>query len=113
MREMRLRDRDEHAHVVSRPENLREADVGSRFAAVVVRVDEVDTEALEPLEALAGGFVRGPCRADLCVVERHEGEEYACAVQVEIAAVDPEFSEAEANGRRGVEWPLVGSVQRN
>ena len=73
--EVRLGERDEHAHVVRRPEDLREAQVGAGLAAVVVRVDEVDAEALEPLQALAGRVVAGQRRADLrrCRAGRRRG----------------------------------------
>ena len=75
--EMRLRERDEHAHVVGGPQDLREAQVRAGLAAVVVGVDEVDAEALEPLQALAGRRVAGQRGADLGVVERNGGEEDA------------------------------------
>ena len=52
MGEVRLRERHEHPHVVRRPQDLREAHVGTRLAAIVVRVDEVDAEALEALHGL-------------------------------------------------------------
>ena len=110
--EVRLREGDEHPHVVRRPQDLREAQVRARLAAVVVRVDEVDAEALEPQQALPRRLVvrqRGP---DLGIVQRHGGEEDAGAVEVEVPAVDPELAEAEAHGMAGVQHLAPGVQQR-
>jgi hypothetical protein len=71
MCEMRLGKRDQHSDVIRRSQNLFEAQVGSRFTAVIVRVDEVDPETREPLHALTGAVISGPRGANLCVVQRH------------------------------------------
>ena len=57
--EVRLGEGDEHADVVRGPEDLREAQMGTRLAAIVVSVDEVDAEAFESLQAFAHGLVTG------------------------------------------------------
>ena len=60
--EVRLGEGDEHPHVVRGPQDLREAQVGARLAAVVVRVDEVDAEALQAQQALLRAPRRWPAR---------------------------------------------------
>ena len=100
---MRLGERDEHAHVVGGPQDLGEAQVRARLAAVVVGVNHVDAEALEPLQALAARLVTGQRGADQGIVERDGGQEDARAVQVEVAAVDPELAEPESHVEGGIE----------
>ena len=75
--EMRLGERDEHAHVVRGAQNLRKTQVRARLTAIVVSVDAVDADAFEAQQALLRRRVsrrRGP---DLGIVKRDAGEEYA------------------------------------
>jgi len=67
-----------------------------------VGVDEVDAEALEPLQALSGALVAGPRGADLGVVERDGGKVYTTSVEVEVAPLDPQLAEAKPGRVRGV-----------
>ena len=86
---------DQHADIVRSAQDLREAEVRTRLTVVVVGIDEVDPEALQPLQALPRGRVRRLRRADLCIVQRNGGEEDARAVEVEIPAPDLDFAKAE------------------
>src|SRR6516225_5292114 len=95
MPEVRLREADQHADVVGRPENFREADVRAGLAAVIVCVNEVDSKALEALHRFDGARVTGRTSAELGVVEWDRGEKEARAVEVKILAVDPELAKAE------------------
>jgi len=101
--EVRLRERDEHAHVVGGPQDLGEAQMGAWLAPVVVGVDGVDAPALESLHALPRAVVAGPRGPDLGVVEGQRTQEDARAVEVEVAAVDPELAEAEPDRMARVE----------
>ncbi len=74
MAEVRLRQRHQHACVVRGPEDLRKAQMRSRFAVVVVGVNEIDADTSESFEAFPRGLVGGKSRADVRVVERHGGE---------------------------------------
>ncbi len=98
--EMRLRERDEHPYVVRGPQNLGKAQVRARIAAVVVGVDKVDADALETLEALAGGVVGGERRAHAGIIHRQGTKEDARAVEVEVPAVDPQLAEPEPDRSR-------------
>ena len=111
--EVRLREGDEHPHVVRRPQDLREAQVRAGLAAVVVGVDEIDAEALEALQALAGGVIGGQRRSDLGVVQRQSAEKDAGAVEVEIPALDPELAKAEAHRPADIQHPAPGVQQRD
>src|SRR5262249_36944494 len=96
-----------------RPEHFLEADVGARLTAVVVGVDEVDAEALEPPEGLDRALVVRGAGADLGVVERDGRELDAGAVQVEVAAVNPELAEPEPDGEVSVEDFVLRSEERD
>jgi len=50
--EVGLGEGDEHAHIVGGAQDLREAQVRPWLAAIVVGIDEVDAQALEPLQGL-------------------------------------------------------------
>jgi len=108
--EMGLGEGHEHPHVVGRTEDLLEAQVRPRLAAVIVGVDEVDADPLQAEQALLGPGVAGRQRAHLGVVQRQGREEDPRAVEVEIPSVDPELAEAEADRKGGVEeaLPVVG-----
>jgi hypothetical protein len=101
--EVRLRESHQHPGVVRRPQDLGETEVRPRLATVVVGVDEVDPEAFQPLEALAGGRIVGERGAHLRVVQRHHREMDPAAVQEEIPALDPELAEPEPDSPVGVE----------
>ena len=62
----------------------------------------------------AGAVVGGQLGADCGVVERHGGEEDAGAVQVEVAAVDPELAEPESQvaERYRAPGPVASSNER-
>ena len=111
--EMRLRERDQHAHVVSGFEDLRKAQVRAWLAAVVVRVDEVDADVLESPQAFPGDIVAGPQSADLGVVQRQRRKKDPRAVEVEIPSFDPEFAEAERSPVAHVERFAGGIQQRD
>src|SRR5262245_8351192 len=89
--EVRLGEGDEHPHIIRGPKDLGKTQVRPRLAAIVVGIYQVDPDRLEPLEALASTCVAGQRGADLSVVERDSAKEYASSVEVEIAAVNPEF----------------------
>jgi hypothetical protein len=110
--EVRLGEGHQHPHVVGRPQDFGEAQVRAGLAAVVVRVDEIDPEALEPLQALAGPRVCRPRGTDLGVVQRHGRQEDAAAVQEEVPPVDPELAEAEARRQGDVQDLSSGLLQR-
>ena len=100
--EMGLRERHQHAGVVRRAQDFGETQMRAWFATVIVRIDKVDAEALEAQQALLRrrvGRRRGP---DLRVVEGHQGQVKPRAVEVEVAALNPEFAETERCGRRRV-----------
>src|SRR5262245_59221424 len=82
------------------------------LAPVVVGVDEVDAEALESPECFDRPLVARGAGADLGVVERDGRELDARAVEVEVAAVDPELAEAEPDGEAGVQR-LAGRDERD
>jgi hypothetical protein len=102
-----LRKCQEYTFIISRPQDIFEGPMCTRFAAIVVRVDEIDAEALKPLECRAGGFVTRRVRVALGVVEWNGGKVQASAVQVEISSFNPEFPEAEANRERCIENPAL------
>ena len=74
MREVRLREGDQHAEVVGGTEDFGKAQVVTRLAAVIVRINEVDAEALEAANAFLCTVVCRPGRTDLSVIERHGGQ---------------------------------------
>src|SRR5438477_13188089 len=76
----------------------------ARLTAVVVGIDEVDADALEPQETLPRPSIAGQRRANLRVIERHRREMNPAAIEIKILAVDPEFAAAE--------WRLKTIVQR-
>src|ERR1041385_6166286 len=86
MAEVRLRERDQRSLVVSRAQNFLEAEMRAGFASVVVRVNEIDANALEPLESFARTVVGREGRADLCVVEWNATQENSGTVQIKVAA---------------------------
>ena len=106
--EMRLGERDEHAHVVGGPQDLREAQVRARLAAVVVRVDEVDAEALQPQQALLRRLVGRRRGADWALSSGTAERKMRRAVEVEVAAVDPELAEPEAHRQGRVQHLAAG-----
>ncbi len=106
--EVRLSEAHEHAHIVRRAENFRKTQVGARLATVVVRVNVVDAETLEPFQALAGGGVGGQGRAHLRIVQRNGRKKNSRAVEVEIAAINPEFAESEPLRPIGVQHLAAG-----
>jgi hypothetical protein len=112
MAEMRLGQGDEHPRVVRGPQDLLKAQVRARLAAVVVRVDEVDAEALETLQALAGRAVGGPRGADVGVIQRDGRQEDAGPVELEVAAFDPELAEPEGPVLGGIQHPAPRVEQR-
>ena len=57
--EMGLREGHQHPHVVRRAEDLLEAEVASRLAAIVMGVDEIDADPFQPQQALLGPVVAG------------------------------------------------------
>ncbi len=67
----------------------------ARLAAVVMSIDEIYPETLEPLHALASRTVVRQCGPDLSVVQRNGRQEDACAIQKEVAAVYPELAKTE------------------
>ena len=71
MREVRLREGNQHSDVVGRSQDFREAQMRPRLAIVVVRIDKVDAEALEPEQTFPRRRVSGLCGADRGVVQRH------------------------------------------
>ena len=88
--------------VVSRPQNLLKGPMRAGLTAVVMRVNEVDPEALVPLKSRPRGLVARHRRAALGVVERDGGQIQTRAVQVEVPALDPEFPESEADRQRRI-----------
>src|SRR5438132_836493 len=68
--EMWLGKRDEHPLVVRSPQNLGKTQMRARLTPVVVRVNEVDAEAFEPLHALFRCVVCRPRCPKLGVVKR-------------------------------------------
>ena len=110
--EVRLGEGHQHSFVVGGPQHLLEADMRARFAAVVVRVDEVDPEALEALQGRPGAVVTGRGGAELAVVERDGRQVQTRAVQVEIPPVDPELAEPEADGQGRIQDRPAGVEQR-
>src|SRR5262249_28586427 len=89
MAEMWLREGDEHSDVISGFENLFKTKVSSWFAAVVVRINEVDSKTLEPLHAFARACVGRKRGTDLRVIQRYGREKYSRTVQKEIATIYP------------------------
>src|SRR5215213_9220792 len=77
MAEVRLRERDKHSDVVSSSQNFLEAKMCARFTAVVVSIDKIDPDALEPIETFSRTVVSRQRRADLRVVEWHSGKKNA------------------------------------
>jgi len=67
-----------------------------------VGVDEVDAEALEPFQTLAGGLIGGQSGADLSVVQRYGTEKDASAIEEEVPALDPQLTEPEPRGPAGI-----------
>ncbi len=110
---MRLRERHEHPGVVSRPQNLREAQVRAGLAIVVVRINEVDPDALEALQTFPRTVVARERGAHLRVVQRHGAQENATAVQIEVAAIDPEFAKAESDAEGRVQDAACFLGERN
>src|SRR5262245_54667482 len=103
MGEVGLGQRHEHPDVVGGPEYLRETDVRAGLAAVIMGVDEVNAETLEPPQRLPRSVIgRGP-GAELGAVQRDGGEVDAGAVQVEVPAVDPKLPKPKQDGIRGVQ----------
>ena len=90
-------------HVIRRPQNLFEAQMVARLAAVVVCVNEIDPKTLQASHTLSGRVVVGPCGADLGVVQGNRREEDARAVEIEVPAIDPELSKSETHGKTGVQ----------
>src|SRR5678815_1978160 len=77
------------------------------FAAVVVCVNEIDPDALEPLQTFPRAVVSCQKRADLRVVQGHRAQENARAVQVKVPTVDPEFAVTERNPKVCVQHTAV------
>ena len=73
--EVRLRQRHQHPRVIRRAQDLREAQVRARLAAVVVGVNEIDPETLEAQQALLGRLVGRQRGAHLGVVQRHQRQD--------------------------------------
>ena len=111
--EMRLGEGHQHPHVVGGPQNLLEAEVRARLAAVVVRVDEVDADPLQPQQALLGPLVAGRRSAHLGIVQRQGREEDSGAVEVEVPAVDPQLAETETHRQGGVQHVVSVVGQRD
>src|SRR3954471_18689533 len=97
MAEMRLREGDQHAGVISCFEDFFKTEVVTGLAAVIVSVDEVDAETFETLKTFAGAGVGGKCRADLGIIKGHSGKEKARAIKIEIAPVNPELPKTKSN----------------
>src|SRR5258706_212188 len=111
MAEVRLRQCDQHAGVICRLENLGEAQMRTWFATVVVSVNQVDADALEPFQRFARGLVGGKGRPNLRVIEWNSGEMDARTIKKKIPSLDPKLTEAKA--RRPVYIKgLAGSVQQ-
>ena len=104
---MRLGKCHQHSGIVGGPQDLGEAQVRARLAAVVVRVNEVDAELLHPQHRLLRTLVRRGGGAHLCIVEGNRREIDPASIEIEIAAVDPEFAEAEPLGIRCVDDPVA------
>src|SRR5206468_9021794 len=77
---------------------FRKTDMRAGLASIVVRVDKVDAETFQALQGFARALVGRRPGAKLGIIQRHGGEVDACAVQVEVFAVDPEFAKAETHG---------------
>ena len=70
MAEVRLRQCDEHSNIVRGAQDFLEAEMRTRLAAIIVRIDEVDSDALEPLQAFPCAIVSRQRSAHLRVVQR-------------------------------------------
>src|SRR5229473_3355108 len=110
--EMRLGERNEHSFVVRRAQDLCVAQMGARLAPVVVSIDKIDAETLEPLHALLRALVGRPRRPNLGVVQRDRGEEDAAAVQVKVSPIDPKLTETEALRKSGIQNLSLGIEER-
>src|SRR3990170_6704491 len=108
---MRLGKRDEHTGVIRGPQNLAEVEMRTRRAAIVVRVDTIDAEALKAPHALLHLRI-GRRSSSTGVVQRYDVEENAAAIQIKIPAVNPELAEPEAHGKRGIQRFSSGRLQR-
>src|SRR6516225_5720124 len=80
----------------------------ARFAAVIMRVDEVDSEALEVLHRRARCVIPGGQRSSLRVVDRQSRKVDARPVQIKVAAIDPEFAKPETLRRGNVKLLRAG-----
>ncbi|MHC4286356.1 MAG: hypothetical protein ACYSWZ_25825, partial [Planctomycetota bacterium] len=95
---VRLRKGHEHSHIICCGQDLCKAQMCSRLAAVVVRIDEIDPEALKPLQTLPGCPVVRPGSSHLGIVQWNRGQKDAAAVQEEIPAVNPELTKTKTHG---------------
>src|SRR5690349_5174666 len=62
---------------------------------VIVRVDEIDAETLQPLQTLFRRVIGSQRGADLSIIKRHRGEVDTLAVEIKIAAIDPKLAKPE------------------
>src|SRR5256885_14297100 len=110
---MRLSERDQHAHIVSGPKDLLEAQVRARLAIVIVRVNEIDPDPLEALQRFAGGGISRHAGANLRIVDRNGAEEDPRSIENKIPSVDPKLACAKMNRPGGVELFSVCIQQRD
>src|SRR4051794_12808010 len=68
-----------------------------------MRINEIDSETLQTFEAFTCALVCGPRSADFRVIDRNSGEKNPRAVQIKIAAINPELAKAEAHRLRMIE----------
>src|SRR4051812_44750889 len=68
-----------------------------------MRINEIDPETLQPFEAFTCARVCGPGSADFRVIDWNSGEKNTRAVQIKIAAIDPELAKTEAHRLRMIE----------
>src|SRR5262245_36075094 len=83
------------------------------IAIIVVRVNEIDADALEALQTFARGVVGCERRANLRIVDRDGAQKDAAAVQIKIAAINPEFPKAKAGLKITVEHSATPVAERN
>src|SRR5438045_9495302 len=70
VREVRLRDRDEHSDIIRRAKHLLQCEMGARFTTIIMGIDKVDPDALEALKAFPCRAIAAGSRPHSAIVER-------------------------------------------